>query len=280
MDISSYGTINILNVITNSISSGNLGTGASRELLLSAHDSTGGSTVTATLQYNTPTSNLTFSTPTYIKNVASPSDDADVATKLFVTTHSTNTSNPHNVTKTQIGLSEVQNIKQNFTATTSPTTANDAAAGYSVGSQWINTTTDISYICVDASNGVAVWNTTGAGSPIISFFNKSTTSMHTNATIYIQSGVTETPAAGTYNVSATVTCMCSTNYGTIAIALAIDGVAIADSQVIIRQSQSTSIYTQYTITVNGAQTISLMYKKYSGTGYVQLSYKSLIGIKI
>jgi hypothetical protein len=47
--------------------------------------------------------------------------------------------------------------KNNFAATSDPTTANDSTQGYSVGSRWINLTTQKHFICFSASTGAAVW---------------------------------------------------------------------------------------------------------------------------
>jgi hypothetical protein len=47
--------------------------------------------------------------------------------------------------------------KVNFAATASPTTGDDSADGYSVGSIWIDTTNDRIFKCVDATEGAAVW---------------------------------------------------------------------------------------------------------------------------
>ena len=43
-------------------------------------------------------------------------------------------------------------------ATVDPTAANDSSQGYSVGSLWVNTTSNHSFICVDATNTSAIWN--------------------------------------------------------------------------------------------------------------------------
>ena len=52
----------------------------------------------------------------------------------------------------------------NFSASTAPTINDDSGDGYSVGSRWINTTSDEEYVCVDSTGGAAVWkNTTPAG---------------------------------------------------------------------------------------------------------------------
>jgi hypothetical protein len=58
----------------------------------------------------------------------------------------------------------VASLKANRVATTNPTVTDDAAAGYSVGSRWINITLGIEYVCVDTTNGAAVWrNVTNIG---------------------------------------------------------------------------------------------------------------------
>jgi hypothetical protein len=56
-------------------------------------------------------------------------------------------------------LSDVR--KNNYTATTAPTVNDDVDSGYAVGSFWYDITGDESYICLDATDGAAVWlNTT------------------------------------------------------------------------------------------------------------------------
>jgi len=48
--------------------------------------------------------------------------------------------------------------------TTAPLVTDDTAAGYEIGSRWIDTATDKAYECLDATNGAAVWKeTTGGG---------------------------------------------------------------------------------------------------------------------
>lgn len=55
-------------------------------------------------------------------------------------------------------------IKVNLNASANPGPTDDTAAGYSVGSRWINTAGDSNWTCVDATTGAAVWTRgTGAG---------------------------------------------------------------------------------------------------------------------
>ena len=62
-------------------------------------------------------------------------------------------------TVTQIEHSE---LKNNYAATAAPSATDDSAAGYAVGSAWIDTTNDDSYVCVDATATSAVWKKTSA----------------------------------------------------------------------------------------------------------------------
>ncbi len=45
----------------------------------------------------------------------------------------------------------------NFAAVTNPGITDDSAAGYAVGSIWLNVTLDIAFKCLDSSVGAAVW---------------------------------------------------------------------------------------------------------------------------
>jgi hypothetical protein len=96
-------------------------------------------------------------------------DGVDVSTlSSNYTAHAANVSNPHSVTKTQVGLGEVANLKVKLDATAAPAVTNDAASGYAVGSRWFDITNDKEYVCLDATAGAAVWVETtqsgGAGS--------------------------------------------------------------------------------------------------------------------
>jgi hypothetical protein len=58
----------------------------------------------------------------------------------------------------------VMAVQHNIAATTNPGTGDDSADGYSVGSIWVNTSTDTGYLCKDATAGAAVWDQIGTSS--------------------------------------------------------------------------------------------------------------------
>ena len=90
--------------------------------------------------------------------------DTGTNTHAQIDTHLASTSNPHSVTKSQVGLSEVANLKVNLSATGAPTVNNDTSEGYGVGSRWIDVSADKEYVCLDNTDGAAVWTeTTGGG---------------------------------------------------------------------------------------------------------------------
>ncbi len=45
----------------------------------------------------------------------------------------------------------------NYSATSAPTANDDSGDGYSIGSWWVNVTSDEAYLCVDSTVGAAVW---------------------------------------------------------------------------------------------------------------------------
>jgi uncharacterized lipoprotein YehR (DUF1307 family) len=88
---------------------------------------------------------------------------AGTNTHAQIDTHLASTSNPHSVDKADVSLGNVENLKVNLNASTDPTVDDDSGSGYSVGSRWINISTDKEFVCSDASSGAAVWTETTAG---------------------------------------------------------------------------------------------------------------------
>ena len=61
------------------------------------------------------------------------------------------------ITKSNVGLTNVLNIKDKVDATVPPTVSNDIGEGYAVGSRWYDTTNGKVYTCLDSSVGSALW---------------------------------------------------------------------------------------------------------------------------
>ena len=66
--------------------------------------------------------------------------------------------------KTDLSLNYVENLKVKLDGTAAPTVNDDTDLGYAVGSRWFDITNDKEYVCLDNTDGAAVWTeTTGAG---------------------------------------------------------------------------------------------------------------------
>jgi len=92
----------------------------------------------------------------YVDNVLSKDGSLSTTTTNIVN-HLSNTSNPHSVTKSQVGLANVANIKCNYNATQAPTVNDDSTQGYTVGSLWFDTTNQHVYSCLDDTASSAIW---------------------------------------------------------------------------------------------------------------------------
>ena len=68
-------------------------------------------------------------------------------------------------TKEDLNLNYVENLKVKLDATEAPAAAtDDITLGYVIGSRWFDVTNDKEYVCLDNTDGAAVWTeTTGAG---------------------------------------------------------------------------------------------------------------------
>jgi YVTN family beta-propeller protein len=64
------------------------------------------------------------------------------------------------ITKTQVGLGNIANLKSNMVAVSDPTNVNDTDNGYSIGSRWMNTAYGREFVCTDATSAAAVWKET------------------------------------------------------------------------------------------------------------------------
>ena len=65
--------------------------------------------------------------------------------------------NADGVTAGTIGLGKVENIANNFSASSPPSLTNDLSECYSAGSRWIDTINEKQYFCFDGATGGASW---------------------------------------------------------------------------------------------------------------------------
>jgi hypothetical protein len=91
-----------------------------------------------------------------INNLKYPVNENDAANKGYVDQSSDNV---YNLSKqyTDRLNQESGNNKNNYNSTTKPTKLDDIIAGYSVGSEWLNTITGKCYICTDNTEIKAIW---------------------------------------------------------------------------------------------------------------------------
>lgn len=81
-------------------------------------------------------------------------------------------------------------ILNNFAATTAPTVNDDAADGYVVGSQWINTVTGLHYVIVVTTVGAAVWKQTADTATAQTLTGKTINGASNTLTVRLASDVT------------------------------------------------------------------------------------------
>lgn len=99
------------------------------------------------------------------------------------------------------GSADPVGIKINRGASAPPTVNDDSGDGYSVGSRWFDTTNDISYDCLDASSGAAVWRSAGNGSgSVTTIFGRTGDVTATNGD-YTASQITNVPAGNISSVT-------------------------------------------------------------------------------
>ncbi len=93
------------------------------------------------------------------------------------------------------GAGAYEAIKTNLGAAVGPGVSDDSAAGYAVGSRWIDTTADKEYVCLNSGVGVAVWTeTTGGGAMSdaevkTAYENNADTNAHTDAQVTKLTGI-------------------------------------------------------------------------------------------
>ncbi|MBA7557490.1 hypothetical protein ES705_50250 [subsurface metagenome] len=68
--------------------------------------------------------------------------------------------------RASLSLDNVENLKVKLDATEAPTADNDITEGYTVGSRWFDITNDKEHVCLDNSDGAAIWIDTTAANAV------------------------------------------------------------------------------------------------------------------
>lgn len=97
---------------------------------------------------------------------------------LLVYGTSPNITTPTGIIKGDVGLDNVENLKVKLDGTQAPTVDNDIDEGYAVGSRWADVTNDREYVCLDNTDGEAVWTET---TKTIALLSTTTTSFAADA---------------------------------------------------------------------------------------------------
>lgn len=101
-----------------------------------------------------------------ISITASQVSDFDAA--VDGSSHAGDTGNPHAVTKTQVGLRDVENILDEYDGGRRPLAGDDALDGYDVGSHWVDRGSATQYVLATGTGfGNAVWRATNAGRNVV-----------------------------------------------------------------------------------------------------------------
>lgn len=89
--------------------------------------------------------------------------DTEVGVGYFIHPTPSGHSEIANAMTDLIGPTQASLPLNNFTAGSAPTVSDDNTRGYSVGSEWINTTTNLYYKALSVATGAAVWQLQPAG---------------------------------------------------------------------------------------------------------------------
>jgi len=165
--------------------------------------------------------------------------------------------------------------QSNLSAVVAPTVNNDSSGGYTVGSRWIDTTTETEYVCMASTVGAAVWKITSSSTIATGSATEVSATADTNtaSTTYTQmANMTSTPAAGTYLVtfSASGSNSAGTSDSTYAIHVGAAVVQRSERNIAwgggnATNDFETALHSQAIVTVNGAEVIDVRYKVTTGT---------------
>jgi hypothetical protein len=188
------------------------------------------------------------------------------------------------------GSETYEAIKSNLGATTDPGATDDSAAGYAVGSDWINVTLDKAFVCLDATASSAIWKdiTAGAaGAPEIDAQESSAVDAptETSATFVDLPGMsvtTSNTAAKQYAIAFNGTFEVSPSNKTITIRFVVDGVAQAGTERPFTVSAAGNSVNAGTVGITAAlatgKIIKMQWKINSGTATGGIRCMTIYGV--
>ena len=111
-----------------------------------------------TILYGTKATNQLTSVTRGYQGVAKAWDSGETIARMFTEKDYANLK--ANIEAHETDITEIEKVvprKIKTDATAAPAVTNDTTEGYAVNSLWIDVTNDKAYICVDATDGAAVW---------------------------------------------------------------------------------------------------------------------------
>lgn len=154
--------------------------------------------------------------------------------------------------------------KRRINATVAPTVTDDKDSGFAVSSVWVDVAANKAYVCVDSTAGAAVWVDTtatgGGGDPTSDIAEATGDTTTVSTTDVLVSGMTITPASGTYLVRFTGSVDHSANNATADMSIYAGGVQTAASERRFMRGAgqgdvSIPFCCEAKVTVNGSQAI-------------------------
>ncbi len=163
-------------------------------------------------------------------------------------------------------------------ATVAPGATDDSNAGYAVGSRWVDLVADKEYICLDAAPSEAVWKETtaqpgAAGDPANDIATSSAQQQTTSVEYVLATGMTLTPASGTYLVWFTGDAEQTSNSDSVFASVFSAGSQVTTSEQTVRRGAGQGdvrvpFCSVARVAVNGSQAIEGKIKVSAGTGSV------------
>jgi len=111
---------------------------------------------TKTTLTGTQTANRTINLPDESTTLVGTDTEQTLTHKSINASNNTITG----LANTDVGLGYVNNTKVKLNGTSAPMVNDDTSEGYTIGSRWMDISNDVEYVCLDNTDGAAVWTET------------------------------------------------------------------------------------------------------------------------